>query len=179
MDHIDNVDFQKVLFRSAMCVMACDGEIHDSEIKEMEIIFQKTPYFDKLDYQEEIQQIVRAFSNDKKKVVAEYFSKLGEIVLSPVQKLQILEIVMRIIHADNRIDPNEIKFLKIVKSKLAVPDKIFFKRFGEVSYLKGSDETEKVNLEQDYLVKEMNLPDFSKIKSKFLKDDNDIDFLNP
>ena len=179
MDHIDNVDFQKVLFRSAMCVMACDGEIHNSEIKEMEIISQKTPYFDKLDYQEEIQQIVRAFSNDKKKVVAEYFSKLGEIFLSPVQKLQILEIVMRIIHADNRIDPNEIKFLKIVKSKLAVPDEIFFKRFGEVSYLKGSDETEKVNLEQDYLVKEMNLPDFSRIKSKFLKDDIDIDFLNP
>lgn len=179
MDHIDTVDFQKVLFRSAMCVMACDGKIHDSEIKEMEIISQKTPYFDKLDYQEEIQQIIRAFSKDKKKVVEEYFFKLGEIVLSPVQKLQILEIVMRIIHADNRNDTNEIKFLKIVKSKLAVPDEIFFKRFREVSYLKGSDETEKVNLEQDYLVKEMNLPDFSRIKSKFLKDDIDIDFLSP
>jgi uncharacterized tellurite resistance protein B-like protein len=178
MDHIDKVDFQKVLFRSAMCVMACDGEIHDSEIKEMEIISQKTPYFDKLDYLEEIQQIIRAFSNDKKKVVAEYFSKLGEIVLSPVQKLQILEIVMRIIHADNRIDSNEIKFLQIVKSKLAVPDAIFFKRFGEVSYLKGIDETGKVNFEQDYLVKKMNLPDFSRIKNKFLKDDIDIDFLS-
>jgi len=176
MDHIDNIDFQKVLFRSAMCVMACDGEIHDSEIKEMEIIFQKTPYFDKLDYHEEMQQFVESFSNDKKKIVAEYFSKLSEIVLSPVQKLQILEIVMRIIHADNRIDPNEIKFLQIIKSKLAVHDEIFFKRFGDVSYLTGNNETEKVNLEQDSLINEIHLLDFSGIKSKFLKNDQDIDF---
>ena len=179
MDHIDSADFQKVLFRSAMCVMTCDGEIHDNEINEMEIISQKTPYFNKLDYQKEMQQTVIVFSNDKKKVFTEYFSKLGEIVLSPVQKLQILEIVMRIIHADNRIDRNEIKFLQIVKSKLAVPDEIFFKRFGEISYLKGSGESEKVKLKQDDLVKEMNLPDFSRLQSKFLKDDIDIDILSP
>ncbi|MFT6834190.1 MAG: hypothetical protein ACJA0H_000217 [Francisellaceae bacterium] len=30
---MENIAYQKVLFKTVMCVMACDGEIHESEIK--------------------------------------------------------------------------------------------------------------------------------------------------
>lgn len=170
---MDQVEFQKILFKSAMCVMACDGEIHDSEVAEMEIISQKTSYFNKLDYHKEIAEILNDFSNDNKKVLAKYFLELEKNELSSVQKLQLLEIVMRIIHADDRIDPNEIKFLQLVKYKLAVHDEIFFKRFGEVSYLTGSMMNNKVSPKKDAFIKDITMPDFSEIQSKFLNVDKD------
>ena len=86
--------------------------------------------------------------------------------LSPPQSLQILEIILRIIHADNRLDPNEIKFLKIVKSKLKVPNEIFLKRFGDVNYLSLTALHKKEYKAQEWVKNEMKLPDFSQLQTK-------------
>jgi len=44
---MDNLSFEKLLFTSAISVMACDGEIHDNEIQEVEEIIntEKIKYF--------------------------------------------------------------------------------------------------------------------------------------
>ena len=35
---MESVDFKKILFETAFCVMACDGHIDQSEVEEMEKI---------------------------------------------------------------------------------------------------------------------------------------------
>ena len=140
-----NIDYQKILFRTAMCVMTCDGEIHESEIKEMELAFKQTEFFKDLVFNDEMKMIVSEFEQDEKKVVKDYFEQLASINLNPVQQLQILEIALR-------IDDNEVKFFKIVKSFLDVPDEILYKRFGQLDYLGGEHSPDKlISTTNDFL----------------------------
>lgn len=164
---MDQQPFQRILFHSAMCVMACDGEIHDSEITELEVIAKKPYYFSELEFNSELEKMLNDFVTNEKNVVLDYFNELEAEFFLPTQSLQILEIILRIIHADNRIDPNEIKFLKIVKSKLQVSNEIFLKRFGDVSYLSLNHQDNKVYESEEWVNSEVDLPDFSHLKTTF------------
>ena len=66
---------------------------------------------------------------------------------------------MRIIYADHRIDENELHFLRIVKSKLNVPDEIFYKRFGEVSGLHVNYSETKLVSETNNFLESITLPE--------------------
>ena len=157
---MNRTDYQRTLFETAMLVMACDGEIHPSEIQEMELAFEKSLLFKNLNFHEELGRITADFDQNKKQVVMSYFEKVASAELDPAQKLQILEIILRIMYADNRVEPNEIRFLKLVKSRLGVMDEIFFKRFGEVDFLPSSHTSEKITDSARAFVDEVELPDF-------------------
>jgi len=164
---MESIAFQRILFRSAMCVMACDGEIHDSEVREMELAFEQTDFFRDLVFKDELKSVIRRLERDEKQIVTEYFDQIASEDLNPVQQLQVLEIILRIIYADERVDTNELEFLKIVKSRLGVPDEIFYKRFGEVSSLGGERSTDKLIQTTNEFMKSMVLPDVKDI-SKML-----------
>lgn len=132
---MEHSDFQKLLFRSAVCVMACDGEIHEDEKKEIEKIVNATHYFKGMDCSPELQHIIAEIEEQGKAVIRSYFNQIRESDFTPVQELILLEILMRIINADKKLDPNEIKFLQIVKSKLQVHEEIILERFGQVDLL--------------------------------------------
>lgn len=132
--------FEKLLFNTAVCVMACDGEIHDREIQELKLIAKNTPYFKDLDYKSELSIILKDVENNTN-IIKQYFEELKNAELSPVQELLILEVVLRMMYADNRIDENEVKLIRIIKSYLKIPDQIIFERFGEIDFLiKGYEE---------------------------------------
>mgnify|MGYP000232159760 CR=1 FL=1 len=156
---MDKVLYQKILFRTAMCVMACDGEIHDDEIRELELAFEQTGFFQKLIFKDELESAVNDFERDEKQVVIDYFALISSSSFNPVQRLQVLEIILRIIYADHRIDENELHFLRIVKSKLNVPDEIFYKRFGEVSGLHVNYSETKLVSETNNFLESITLPE--------------------
>ena len=128
-------EFKKLLFKSAVCVMACDGEIHDDEIKEIEIISNKTQYFKALDCNSELKTILDDIKDNGRKVIFNYLDSLSTLDLNTVQELLLLEVIMRIISADKKVDENEVRFLKLVKAKLKVHDELIKERFGVVDYL--------------------------------------------
>ena len=154
---MEKVAYQKVLFKTVMCVMACDGEIHESEIKEVELACHQTEYFKDLVFKDELDIAIKEFSQDEKKFVWDCISSFSEHSLSPVQELQVLELILRIIYADGRIDRNEIEFLKIVKSHLNVSNEIFFKRFGEVAGLGANHALDKLTTKTHDFISELNL----------------------
>ena len=132
---MEHSEFKKLLFKSAVWVMACDGEIQEDEIKEIEMIARKTPYFKDMDCSAELKALVEKITKTGKHVIEECFAKIKETDFTPVQELMILEVLMRIINADKKIDPNEVKFLQIVRSKLKVHDEIIVERFGRTGLL--------------------------------------------
>jgi uncharacterized tellurite resistance protein B-like protein len=160
---MESIAYQKILLRTAMCVMACDGEIHASEVKEIELAFEQTDFFKGLVFKEEMDSVINEFKRDEKKIVKECFDQLASADLNSVQQLQVLEIVLRIIYADERVDENEVKFLKIVKSLLGVPDEIIFKRFGYVSCLGGKYSTDKLIPTADDFLSDVKLPEIQEM----------------
>jgi len=79
--------------------------------------------------------LITEIEEQGKAVIRSYFDQIRESDFTSVQELILLEILMRIINADNKIDPNEIKFLQIVKSALKVHEEIIIERFGQVELL--------------------------------------------
>ena len=134
---MNRTEYQQTLFETAMLVMVCDGEICPREIEEMRLAFEQSVLFSELSFEEELARVMEDLNEDKKEAVLGYFEKIETADLSSVQKLQLLEIALRIVYADDRVDPNEIRFVTLLKSRLQVMDEIFFRRFGSVEFLSG------------------------------------------
>ena len=154
-------DFKKLLFKTAFCVMACDGSIDDLEIQEMRKIDSSTTYFSDIDLSDELDELINELHNKNIKIVKNLFDSLRENTLTISQELLILEVTMRIINADDVIDDNEVRFLNLIRSKLDLGNQIIHQRFGKISYLKNLD-YEDIGLNQSDFIKEIEISEIKK-----------------
>ena len=163
---VSNKEFKKILFKTAFCSMACDGNIDDLEIEEMKQIDKNTSYFSKVDLSKELDKLIKKIKADGKKVISELFETLRNVDLNIVQELLVLEVAMRIISADNRHEKNEIKFLNLLRSKLDVDNEIILDRFGSVPFLDNMN-YQKLNVnkkEHSDFINSVNFPELKNIK---------------
>ena len=164
-------EFQRLLLVTAICAMSCDGDIDDKEILELRKILEVSHYFrgiNKIDFAEDM---LGEVTTDGHRFVGNFFKQLEEAELSSTQELLILEIILRIIQADDRLDENEIMFLRLVRAKFDVYDEIIIHRFGEVPFLtKGASKQYSMDKkigEIDTLVNKMEHAAASKIYGLF------------
>ena len=61
----------------------------------------------------------------------------------------ILEIVLRLIYADVKIDDKEITFLQSIRSRLSIDDELLTQRFGEIELLLSKYENVSIITEND------------------------------
>jgi uncharacterized tellurite resistance protein B-like protein len=162
---MDKKEFKKILFKVAFCAMTCDGDIDDREIEELKLMNDKTTYFTNIDLSEELKQLVSDFKNKGAKVIEEFFELLRNVKLNPIQELLLLEIALRIIYADKRIDENEVKFINFLRSKLRVHDEIIIERFGELDILHTNEYSKNIYLNKAEMefVKNIKLPKMSEL----------------
>ena len=159
---METKEFKKLLFKTAFCVMACDGSIDETEIQEMKKIDSNTTYFSDIDLSDELAKLIDGLKNKNIKIVKSLFDSLRENTLTITQELQILEVVMRIIVADNIIDENEVRFLELIRSKLEIGDRIIYERFGEIPYLKNFNYND-IESSQSKFISEIEIKDTKKL----------------
>ena len=170
---MENLEFKKILFKTAFCVMACDGHIDDLEIEEMKKIDTNTSYFKNVDLSDELSQLIEEIKTKGKTIVLDLFQTLRTTKLTMVQELLIIEVAFRIINADNKVDENEIKFFNLLRSKLEVDNEILRDRFGNIPYLANMNYN-KIRVDSEDLqknfVRDVKLPELLAMKSIDLKD---------
>ena len=66
--------------------------------------------------------------------------KLKDALLNPVEEMLVLEIALRLVYSDVKIDPKEIDFLKTIRGCLSIDDEIMTQRFGVIDFLVSSEE---------------------------------------
>ena len=132
---MDRDDFKKILFKTAVLAMACDGEIHEAEIKELRKIATTTAYFKGTDFDSLLDDLVRKIRKQGRIVVREYFDVMRNMEFTSSEELLILEVALRIIQADKIIDENEERFMKILRRSLLISDEILKLRFGNIDYI--------------------------------------------
>ncbi len=123
--------FQQFLLETAICSMACDGDIDDREVAELQKLSKHTQYFKDINIAEHLKILLQEIQSESRAYLRRYFKYIETNSLSNIQELLVLEIILRIIYADERLDDNEIRFLKLVRSKLKVHDEIIHHRFGD------------------------------------------------
>ncbi|MFC1591338.1 hypothetical protein ACFL43_02320 [Thermodesulfobacteriota bacterium] len=174
---VERQDFQRLLFKTAFCLMACDGHIHDLEVKELRQMVKSTAYFKGIDLSGAVEEVLKDFNVKGKHLVNEILEDLHRLNLSTVQELLVLEVSFRLVHADEKLDENEIKFIQFLRGKLSVPDELIKDRFGPVEYLFDKDysneivkqETKKAMLHSFASSEIQNLKEFD--LNKFIAND--------
>ena len=113
-----NKEFKKVLFKGAFSVMACDGEVAESEVVEMKEMLSNSPYFDGLDHNAEMKTAFDDIKANGTKSIDNFFELLKSSELSERQEFQLVEVLVRMVMADGKIEDSELFFMHNIKSTL-------------------------------------------------------------
>ena len=133
-----------------------------------------TSYFGEMDLSQTLEQLVQQLHQEGKKTIEELFTELRNADLNTVQELLLLEIVFRIMNADERHDENEIKFVRDLRSKLKVHDEIILERFGKVDFLFDRDYRNEITIadRKTDLLHSIVLPEIEQLQSVDLSSHN-------
>ena len=121
--------FQNLLLKSAISVMACDGSIDDSEIEEIKNMADNEIYFMGFDIEKPFEETLQDIKENGKQAINEYLNELSQHDLNSKQELLLIEVLIRTIESDNKIEDSEVKFLQMVKSKLNVSEETIITQF--------------------------------------------------
>ena len=124
--------------------MECDGHIDDREIRELKYIDRATTYFKDIDLSQELTKFVADVKENKKITINNLINKLNTTSKTTVEELLLLEVALRIIYADTKINEDEIEFLQSIRSTLSLRNEIIKDRFGSIDILlNNQDELKK------------------------------------
>lgn len=131
-----NQEFKKFLFKSAVMTMACDGNIAEEEISEIKNMVFNEIYFMGFDYEDLLKDGIEDIKVNGKVAINQYLQELNSIELNEHQEILLVEVILKIIEADNEIQTSEIKFLQLVKSKLKTDEQTLIIKFPkQIDYL--------------------------------------------
>lgn len=134
-------EFQDFLFKSAVMVMSCDGEIAQSEIDELENIISNEIYLLGYKHHEPLKLHIDEIRTNGKDAINKFLEELSRTDLSPKQELILVEVLIKMIEADSIIQPSEIKFFQLVKSKLKTSEESLIIHFPkQVSFIIDSNQ---------------------------------------
>jgi len=128
--------FQDFLLKSAVSVIACDSSIEESEISEIRNIAENEIYFMGYDYEQPLSNNLKYIKEKGATAINEYLNEVAIANLNERQELILLEVLIRAIESDGKIEQSEVKFLQMVKSKLKVSEANIITKFPkQMNYL--------------------------------------------
>lgn len=131
-----NQDFKNFLFKSAVMAMACDGDISETEIEEIKTIVTNEIYFMGYDFEEPLKNNIDNIKANGKDAINQYLQEIETYNLNEHQEVLIIEVLLRVIEADNNVQTSELKFLQMVKVKLKVDTQTLIVKFPkQIDYL--------------------------------------------
>ena len=142
-------NFKKLLPRSAFHCMACDGEIHEKELEVIYRLSKESKYFLELEIKKEIDSLTKELKESTRGSFLKYFDNLRSNKLDTLEQFQVIEVVLRIIYADKKIDDNEVLFLKKVISSLGILPEMLQQRFGSINTLLDLNDNESMHVQEN------------------------------
>ena len=128
-------NFKEILLQTAVCAIACDGDIDDREKEALYNIEKKSPYFSSEDLSSTLDKLIEDCMSNLQSFKDKLFKSLDEVELNIVEELTLLEISFRIISADEIEQKSEQEFIINLCQHLKVESEIIRERFGEIEYL--------------------------------------------
>lgn len=119
---MSTIYFYKLLLKTAISCMACDGYIDHRETQILKEIVRAEQAFFGIEIQQDIDSITQSFNENFNGFMRVFFLELKDATLSEAEQLKILEIAYKVIQADEEIDYREIKFFKSIRKMLPLSD---------------------------------------------------------
>jgi len=120
--------FNQLLLKTAFSCMACDGSIDKREVKLLKKMSNEKQEFGDIDINTQLDTLLLSINKDGHQFLKDYFSELTSIELSEDEELKIVEVAIDTIKADEKVEYSEVKFFKVIRSKLTISDEKILKR---------------------------------------------------
>lgn len=117
---METVNFDKLLLKTAFSCMACDGDIDKREVKLIKRLHMENKTFGDIDVNAEMENLLVAINKDGHQFMRDYFHELTNSDLSEANELKLIEVAIDTIKADEKVEYSEIKFFKVIRSKLKI-----------------------------------------------------------
>mgnify|MGYP005666447949 FL=1 len=117
---METLQFNKLLLKTAFSCMACDGDIDKREIKLIKRLHKEKKTFGDLDVNTEMDNLLIAINKDGHQFMRNYFDELTTSELTEANELNLIEVAIDTIKADEKVEYSEIKFFKVIRSKLKI-----------------------------------------------------------
>lgn len=117
---MEQIIFDKLLLKTAFSCMACDGDIDKREIVLIKTMHQNKKIFGEIDINLELDNLLIEINRDGHQFLKSFFSELTSSSLSEQNELKLIEVAIETIKADEKIEYSEVKFFKVIRSKLKI-----------------------------------------------------------
>ena len=117
---METLHFNKLLLKTAFSCMACDGDIDNREIKLIKQLQKERKTFGEIDINDELDSLLLAINKDGNQFLKGYFNELTTSELTEANELKLIEVAIGTIKADEKVEYSEIKFFKVIRSKLKI-----------------------------------------------------------
>jgi len=120
--------FNQLLLKTAFSCMACDGSIDKREVKLLKKMSNEKQEFGDIDINAQLDTLLLSINKDGLQFLKDYFSELTSIELSEDEELKIVKVAIDTIKADEKVEYSEVKFFKVIRSKLTITDEKVLKQ---------------------------------------------------
>lgn len=113
---------QDLLLKTIFACMACDGDIASEEIQMLRELITETDYFRDLEVDVVLKKYVDSINTNGVSFLKKYLNEITENELSKEEQMCLVDLALKTIEADKRIEYSEIKFFKKVRARLTLTD---------------------------------------------------------
>lgn len=175
---MEQISFNKLLLKTAFSCMACDGDIDEREVILIKKLHHEKTLFGDLNINQELEKLLSEIKSDGEKFLKAYFNELSSFNFNENDELKLIEVAIETIKADDEIKYSEVKFFKVIRSKLNVENEHILAKYPDfeehleqdiisVSYLSRlqADFFEQQTLTKINLINTINFELFNQSKS--------------
>lgn len=113
---------KELYLKTIFCCIACDGDIAKEEITMVQAIVLKNKMFEGMDVKDLLNKWIAEINETGAMFLRTYLSELADANLSEPEQLDIINLAIKSIEADNRIEYSEVKFFKKIRNRLSISD---------------------------------------------------------
>jgi uncharacterized tellurite resistance protein B-like protein len=119
---MEELNIERLLLRTAFSCMACDGDVDKTEVALIRKLHEDHQLFGAIDIDKELELLLIELNTDGQKFIRGYFNELASAKLKEEEELKLIEVAIDTIKADDIVEYSEVKFFKVIRSKLKIAD---------------------------------------------------------
>ena len=121
---MESKEFSKELLKIAFAATVCDGDIDESELEVIRALEKEDFYLKGEDLSDVLDQYEKDAEDDFLEFANTAVKETYKLDLSPAEKMVIINLAIAIVRADNKMQLEEISFIKSLILNLQLPEEL-------------------------------------------------------
>lgn len=127
-----HMNINEIYLLTAFVCSACDGDIAVEELAYVKDLANNKEVFGDLDVENLLNDYVQKINKEGISFINRFVRELAVSELTEEQQLKVIEIAIKMIEADGKIEYSEVKFFKKMRPSLSISDKSILDKMPEI-----------------------------------------------